>query len=56
VFLWVGLTIIGSAGGPGGGAIGATGGFVLALLIVFFSLVVAAESALAGAIGGVLGE
>ncbi len=56
VLLWIGLTIVGTAGGPVGSAIGATGGFVLAVAIVFFSMIVAIECALAGAIGAVLSE
>jgi len=49
--LWIGLTVIGFVGGPVGAAIGSLGGLVLAVSIVAFSMIVALESAVAGAIG-----
>ncbi len=49
--LWVGLTVIGFVGGPIGAALGSLGGLVLAVAIVGFSMIVALESAVAGAIG-----
>ncbi|WP_256393576.1 DUF5518 domain-containing protein [Natronoarchaeum rubrum] len=51
VVLWFGLTVLGFVGGPVGAAIGSLGGLVLALAVIAFSMIVALESAVAGAIG-----